>query len=287
MSVSKLWVWMDASSTCNLACRDCYTKESHIPHLMSLRDFRLILQKLALPGVSVERFHLNWRGEPMTNKRLPEFLTIRRELLPGTPLEFHTNGLLLRAENSIDLLSRTLPGDRIYVSIDGGGPEAHEANRGAGTWLPTMQGLRALLHARDHLAGACADIGIFEITYGRTKYDNELLALGRHSDVWTRVHPMGKNGEEVTFDDGLVPAGPCFWAGNALCITTTGDAFVCLLSFNPMGRLGNIIDEDLSVLLEQAKAFREQIVRRGRRDVSHCQRCRKTEGDIDAEAAYS
>ena len=286
--MSKLWIWMDVSATCNLACRDCYTKESHAPRLMTPHDFRLFMKKIAVPDVSVERFHLNWRGEPTTNKRLPDFLSIRRQLLPRTPLEFHTNGLLLNPKNSVELLSRTLPGDRIYVSIDGGSPEAHESNRGTGTWEPTLKGLRALLAAREHLAGACADVGIFEISYGRTKYDKELLALGRHSDVWTRVHLMGKNGVEPTFDNGIVPTGPCFWAGNALCITATGDAFVCLLSFVPAGRLGNIFDDELSILIERAKKFREQIVHLGRAGVPHCKGCRKTEGSIDvAEPACS
>lgn len=279
----KIWVWMDVSAACSLACRDCYTKHTHEPALLTPAQFEDILRRFQRKDLAVQKLHLNWRGEPLINKRLPDLLARRREILPDPPLEFHTHGLLVSPEVAAAVISATAEKDRIYVSIDGGWPDAHERNRGSGTWSGALSGLRALLDARDR-QGTGPMIGIYEIAYGRhTRAHPALVALSRRCDEWTRVAPLGPRGEEATFDDGAAPAGPCFWAGNALCVTARGDVHVCLLSFRPEGRLGNIFYDELMDILERATAFRGAITAGGRARLVHCRGCRKTEGVFDDE----
>lgn len=277
-----VWVWMDVSGTCNLSCRDCYTKSAHDAVVMSPEAFSAILEKLSHPQVRVRKLHLNWRGEPLINRNLPEILNRKRALLPNTPLEFHTHGMLVTPKLADQIVNAVTDADRIYVSIDGGQPEAHEANRGANTWEGALRGLEHLLDARDRAARDGPTIGIYQISYGRgTSAHPNLVALSRRCDEWTKVGRIEGDGAEESFATPVVPTGPCFWAGNALCITARGEAHVCLLSFRPTGRLGNILEDDLRTILDRSTVFRSQIRELGRNSTQHCRTCRKTEGEVD------
>lgn len=164
---------------------------------MSSAQFSEILRRLASAPAKLQKLHFNWRGEPLTNKRLVEFLRIRREIIPGVSLELHTNGLLLNPRISADIVEQTLEGDLLYVSIDGGRREAHEGNRGVGTWHRTLGALEMLLEARDNSRSGGPRIGIYEIFYGdRSPYDPKLVALSRRCDEWNRVSPIQTAGTE-------------------------------------------------------------------------------------------
>jgi sulfatase maturation enzyme AslB (radical SAM superfamily) len=279
----RVWIWMDVSASCNLACRDCYTKHIHAPALMTVEGFTEILKRLVQASLSIEKLHLNWRGEPLTNKRFTELLDVRRTIAPKVPLEFHTNGLLLTDVLCEAIVERLMADDLVYVSIDGGGIQLHEANRGGGTWAPTLKGLRRLLDAKDRYPGRGPNIGIYEISYGRkTNYDDELIALSRRCDMWTRVSPIDRHGHESPFAEVEVPHGPCFWAGNSMCITARGDVHVCMLSFDDRGVLGNMFVDDIHVILQRAREFRFTLTSAGRSAVGHCRGCHKTEGAIDS-----
>lgn len=280
---NRVWIWMDVSASCNLACRDCYTKHVHAPALLTVEGFTEVLMRLVEADLSIEKLHLNWRGEPLTNKRFPELLEVRRAIAPGVPLEFHTNGLLLTDALCDAIVARLMEDDLIYVSIDGGEPILHEANRGEGTWTPTLKGLRRLLDARDRLHGSGPNIGIYEISYGRKPdYDDELIELSRRCDMWTRVAPIDMHGHEAPFAELELPRGPCFWAGNAMCITARGDVHICMLSFAECGVLGNVFVDDIRLIVQRAGAFRNTLTSAGRSAIAHCRGCRKVEGAIDS-----
>ena len=248
---------------------------------MSSAQFTAILQKLAGAPAKLQKLHFNWRGEPLTNKQLVEFLKIRRQILPDVSVELHTNGLLLSRRISADIVEHALEGDLFYVSIDGGRREAHEGNRGVGTWYRTLRALEMLLDARDDCRIGSPRIGIYEIFYGdRSPYDPELVALSRRCDEWSRVSPIQTAGSEQAYDNGTTPFGPCFWAGHSLCVTARGDAYVCLLSFSPDGWLGNLLTDDIGAILDRARAFRNAL-QSGRSGIRHCRSCQKCEGEPD------
>lgn len=280
----RVWVWMDVSASCNLSCRDCYTKTAHEPILLSMEALARILTRFSRPDIDVRKLHLNWRGEPLINKRLTAMLQMKRALLGKVPLEFHTHGGLVTTSLAIEIVGALSDEDRVYVSVDGGWPEKHEANRGPGSWANAMRGLSMLLEARSRSDKPGPKIGIYEISYDRrTRAHPDLIALGRRCDEWTRVDAIETDGSEASFPTSDIPLGPCFWAGNALCVTASGDAHVCLLSFQPEGRLGNILTDELDMILDQARAFRTKIEAEGRSGITHCQRCRKTEGYLDTD----
>ncbi|BBQ83010.1 TPA: radical SAM protein [Kluyvera ascorbata] len=279
---SRLWIWLDVSSSCNLSCRDCYTKETHSRAQLSISNYSLLLKKLMETELIIEKLHLNWRGEPLLNRYFTDFLTVRNSIAPNVPIEFHTNGLLLTSAMCKKIVESSSPNDLAYVSIDGGGETLHEENRGKGTWRSTLDGLHRLLDARESNPQKQLKVGIYEISYRRNAiYDVELVTLSRKCDIWTRVSPIDKFGQEKFFNSNKFPQGPCFWAGNAMCITTQGDVHICMLSFNSNGVIGNIFQEEVDAIIERGRLFRARLMHQGRNAVEHCKNCLKAEGDID------
>ena len=64
---SPVWLWLDPTTRCNLACRLCYTKLSHGKDDMTPKDLRRMLCDLRdSASVDVQTIHLNWRGEPLS-----------------------------------------------------------------------------------------------------------------------------------------------------------------------------------------------------------------------------
>ena len=60
-----VWLWMDASRSCNLACKFCYSKASHKNQHMAPEDFRNYLDKLmGSDQITIQKMNLNWRGGP-------------------------------------------------------------------------------------------------------------------------------------------------------------------------------------------------------------------------------
>ncbi|HEX2294921.1 MAG TPA: hypothetical protein VHN37_06390, partial [Actinomycetota bacterium] len=71
-----VWVWVDSAASCNLSCALCYTIPMQSKAYMSLDTFRRVVANVAAARVRVQMFHLNWRGEPALNPKLPEMLSL-------------------------------------------------------------------------------------------------------------------------------------------------------------------------------------------------------------------
>jgi hypothetical protein len=222
----------------------------------------------------VERFHLNWRGEPLANRALPEMLRYLYEAAPDWAVEWHTNGTLVTPERA-DLLVAAHRTQRIYVSLDGGNRATFEANRGAGTWERALRGARALLAARGRWPGP--EIGIYQLDLGTSpeEYDPAFLDVVHGVDLHTvvkAVRPNGAAGVLLT----RRPRGPCFWLGNTLAVDHLGGAHTCLLSTGQ--RLGSLLEEEPGVLLHRGRMLRQSVTRCGRGSVPGCATCHKEEG---------
>src|SRR5687767_5809997 len=87
------WVWIDVSATCNLACELCYTTELRSANKMSMSTFTQIVDRLRGDGLRLTNVHLNWRGEPTSNRLLPDMIAYLEAC--GLPIEWHTNGTLI------------------------------------------------------------------------------------------------------------------------------------------------------------------------------------------------
>lgn len=141
-----IWIWIDPTSQCNLACGLCYTKDSHRNVQLSLPTLRAILDKLLQPSLRLRMVHLNWRGEPLINPEFPALLECTLSTLQATALHWHTNGTLL-TRRAKEIVAASVSENFAYVSIDGGNQTTHEANRGVATFRRSLAGLRSLIDA--------------------------------------------------------------------------------------------------------------------------------------------
>lgn len=302
-----LWLWLDPSQACNIACALCYTRESHTRSFLDEGTLQHVISNLqSVPGLRVHEITFNWRGEPLMNKRFPELLQIVCDGFHGARVQFHTNAMLINRR----VAERLIAVNReyfVYLSVDGGNRRTHDTNRGAGTFDKAVRGGHRLLDARDARYGvpnlshdtACITphITLYQLDFGEdeTNYDETFLTLAARVDQWQRVDPIVHNGEDAAGvrrkgasptewwgveSPGMVPWGPCFWAGYTLSVAPDGNVSVCILNqrTRPDGILGNLLREDAAQVLARATAFRDTLVRDGRGQVAHCSRCRKIEG---------
>jgi len=118
--IQDLWLWIDASAECNLACRLCYTRKMQLQSHLKPGTLRAILAMLRPHAAAIRALHMNWRGEPLLNAAFPELLSIVGAELQCTPVQWHTNGTLLNAALAEQLVNAH-QNQSIYVSLDGGG----------------------------------------------------------------------------------------------------------------------------------------------------------------------
>jgi MoaA/NifB/PqqE/SkfB family radical SAM enzyme len=310
-----LWLWVDATRSCNLACRLCYTKRSHADEHLSPTTFRRFLDVLLNSGeVVIQKFHFNWRGDPLMNPALPELMAELEARNPDFSYEFHTNGGPLTPETAKALTAVARRGE-FFVSIDGGTERSHDFNRGPGSFRQALRAARLLLDARGKQPTPW--LGIYQLNLGEDEsaYDPEFRELVRRVDGWVRIDPIHPgSGRRIKVDaparvrtrtllgdqspseppdelrpsdrwwthdiaeDDTVPHDPCFWAGNALFVAPNGDVSVCLLSHTRDGVLGNLLQDELPQILQRARDFRASIERLGRAAVPHCSGCRMAPG---------
>ncbi len=141
-------IWFQVGGTiCNLRCTHCFiscSPDNHSHAMMSLEQVRVHLEDAVRLGV---REYYFTGGEPFMNRDL---MRILEETLRCGPVSVLTNGLFLD-EKRCRRLRRIADGSEysleIRISLDGWGPEDHDAVRGAGTFKRTVAGIRRLWKA--------------------------------------------------------------------------------------------------------------------------------------------
>ncbi|WP_029057863.1 radical SAM/SPASM domain-containing protein [Stappia stellulata] len=298
---SPVWLWLDPTTRCNLACRLCYTKLSHGKDDMTPEDLRRMLSDLRDSGsVDVQTIHLNWRGEPLMNPRFAELLATVGDVMPDVPLQWHTNGTMLTEKRVEEIVSVDFD-HKIFVSLDGGNRLSHDLNRGEGNFEKSLRGLEVLLDRAKDRPGL--RVGVYQIDLDEPieDYDPRFLKLLERVDQYEKVKPLLPGGAEQAIDkienlesDGTldrmlseevlphlpVPQLPCFWAGHVFCVAPNGDVSICVISHGQAGIVGNLLRDGVDRVLAGALAFRCRLADHGRGAVSHCKDCRKPAGRI-------
>lgn len=303
MKKQKIWIWLDPTNRCNLSCDLCYTKESHSNLDLSLENFKKMNYQLSNSHHEIQLIHLNWRGEPLMNKQFLSILKFAKSNCK-LPLHWHTNGILLSDKTCEEICENSSQNMKLYISIDGGTKETHDKNRGSGTFKKSLAGLRKLLETRKN--NQLPFIGVYTINMGipESNYDEEFKKILEDVDehcvvdpLYADLHSFQKFNSNLKIDElpsnisnfeahnisKSVPKGPCFWAGNSLAIAPNGDAYVCIVTHDEKGKLGNILEDNIDNIILKSNHFRDQIISEGRRNVKHCESCYK--GEIKTTAA--
>src|SRR3954451_14454648 len=137
-------LWFNTGTLCNLTCFHCYIESSPrndrlvyltaadvAPYLDEIAALRLGTGLIGLTG-----------GEPFMNPHLAEILELT--LKSGFRVLVLTNAMkpMHKAKPMLLRLRQDFGGQlQLRVSLDHYGPAVHEAERGPGSWLPTIDGL--------------------------------------------------------------------------------------------------------------------------------------------------
>jgi len=137
-------LWFNTGTLCNLTCQRCYIESSPRNDLMAYltRDeVRLYLDEIARDRLPTRLIGFTG-GEPFMN---PDIISMLVDVLEsGLDAIVLTNAMKPMTHHRNELLSlRVRHGDRltIRVSLDHYTQAVHEAERGARTWQPTIDGV--------------------------------------------------------------------------------------------------------------------------------------------------
>lgn len=140
-------LWFATGTLCNLACANCYIESSPTNDAliyMTAAEVERYLDEIAASGQQTREIAFTG-GEPFMN---PEIIAmIEAPLERGHEVLVLSNAMApLRRHESELLRLRETYGDKltIRVSIDHHTQAVHEAERGAKSWAPMMDGLRWL-----------------------------------------------------------------------------------------------------------------------------------------------
>lgn len=140
-------LWLNTGTLCNLTCRNCYIESSprndRLAYLTAaeVRDF---LDEIGREGLATHTIGFTG-GEPCMNPGLPEMLG--DALGRGFEALVLTNAMrpMMKIAGQLQALrERHGARLRLRVSLDHYGAELHQAERGARSWRPTLDGLRWL-----------------------------------------------------------------------------------------------------------------------------------------------
>jgi len=136
----RLWVYTNFH--CNLACDYCAVASSPqaAPRTIPASRFRDLVNEAVSEGFA-ELYVTG--GEPFLHPDITEMLGYASQRLPTVVL---TNAMLFRGQRLAGLAAlagRAQAGNLIIqTSLDGARPKTHDAHRGRGSWVKTMDGIR-------------------------------------------------------------------------------------------------------------------------------------------------
>lgn len=180
-------LWFNTGTLCNLTCRNCYIESSP-------RNDRLVYLTAAEVGDYLDEIERDGHatrligftgGEPFMNPELPAMLD--DVLSRGLKAMVLTNAMKPMHKMKPALLALLQKHGRnltIRVSVDHHGRELHEEERGAGSWKPTLDGLKWLCDSGFdvHVAGRHFSTETEEEV--RAGYGRLFDGLGLSIDAW-------------------------------------------------------------------------------------------------------
>jgi MoaA/NifB/PqqE/SkfB family radical SAM enzyme len=135
----KLWIYTNYD--CNLYCSYCVARSTpKTPRCaISLETIRQLVDEALDLGFS--EFYFTG-GEPFLIKDIYDILAYSSQKAKTTVL---TNATLIKNRRLDQLTEITNENLTVQVSLDGGRPDSHDAYRGQGTWIKTVEGIKRLL----------------------------------------------------------------------------------------------------------------------------------------------
>jgi MoaA/NifB/PqqE/SkfB family radical SAM enzyme len=133
-------LWLYTNYDCNLRCSYCVAKSSpNAPRrALGLANVKRLVDEAVELGFSDIFFT---GGEPFILNDIYDMLAYAAAQVKTTVL---TNAMLLRGSRLDKLAAIAHDNLSVQVSLDGGCPEDHDAYRGPGSWVKTVEGIKLL-----------------------------------------------------------------------------------------------------------------------------------------------
>ncbi|WP_242140640.1 radical SAM protein [Sphingomonas sp. TREG-RG-20F-R18-01] len=179
-------LWFNTGTLCNLACATCYIESSPTNDALvylSVEEVAAYLDEIADLKLPTHEIGLTG-GEPFMNRDIVPILTICLER--GFSVLLLTNAMRPMRRHETELLAlKKQYGDRLIlrVSLDHYSSQAHEAERGAGTWEKAIDGLRWLAKNEFPIAVAGRQIAGERLDEARIGYATLFASIGLRLDV--------------------------------------------------------------------------------------------------------
>ncbi len=181
----KLWIYTNYD--CNLRCSYCVAKSG--PNVPRRAIGYSNARRLVDEAVELGFDHVFFTGgEPFVLNEIYDMLAYSSDNVTTSVL---TNAMLLQGVRLEKLQAIANDNLRLQVSLDGGRAEHHDAYRGAGTWVKTVEGIKRL-----QAAGFRVRLSTTE-TPANTGHIEEICALHRSLGIPDEDHfvrPLAKRG---------------------------------------------------------------------------------------------
>ncbi len=134
-------LWMYTNFDCNLACSYCCVRSSPRAPRRALGHERITRLAAEAAEWGVSELYLTG-GEPFI---LPDIGESIRACVAHRPTTVLTNAMLFKGRRLETLAALPREGLALQISLDSATPQAHDRNRGEGTWSRAMEGIRTAL----------------------------------------------------------------------------------------------------------------------------------------------
>jgi len=148
-------LWLNTGTLCNLACDNCYIESSPTNDALvylSLAEAVQYFDEIASLGLNTREIGITG-GEPFMN---PDIVAIMAEALGrGFDVLVLTNAMKPMEHHQADLhqlIDQYRNKLTLRVSVDHYTQAVHEAERGPGSWAPTLKGLKWLSEVGAHFS---------------------------------------------------------------------------------------------------------------------------------------
>jgi MoaA/NifB/PqqE/SkfB family radical SAM enzyme len=133
-------LWLYTNYDCNIKCTYCVAESSPRAQRRALGLGNV--QRLVAEAVELGFTEIFFTGgEPFILNDIYDMLAYSSARVKTSVL---TNAMLLRGKRLENLLAIANDNLLMQVSLDGGLPEHHDAYRGQGTWIKTVEGIKTL-----------------------------------------------------------------------------------------------------------------------------------------------
>lgn len=267
-------LYLHVTFDCQLCCTHCYACASGHGSKsiqMSVAALEKLLQEAKTAGF---RQVIITGGEPLIHPERDEMLRMlasTRRWAPPMNLVLRTNFAMSLENTDLQLISTAF--DQVVVSVDGS-EETHDARRGLGTYVATVQNLDAYVSAVHNLQLAVGSPGELSLACVMRAIEiqgnagNAVRALADRLGIRrTRFRPLLPLGRAAKWEEppvsealeahsdpmelienGFHPIASCGFGQN-LYVEPSGQSFPCYAHHQGHAILGNVIENGIAVIL--------------------------------------